>query len=543
MKKLLLASVASVVFAISSMALVPVDDLPKKAAYFTSWGQDKQAGDAFIRQANNSNLFEEAGNRIDALYLSFLRWDGLGNIKDDDLMFYSNDPTWKSGAYEDIRKIYASVNNGSVPGTRPKFIATFGGWTYAGMWDVMLDDATRETLARNLVALMGNKLGPAYNGYKDIVGFNIDGIEFDFERQVRISPALNDAFVKLVERIREIQTDSTVLREIGVSRSDVENDMIMLTTYHVGADPVECGTNPNLGPADGCSFVYEERSSHHGEVVRLLKNIEDKNLFDAYNIMLYDAGRTEVFHPEIAIDNYIKYLPPERVNGGITIKEQWGPTGNFTRSEALNHSFIKLFKEKGLNGYFTWSIGGATIDGVVNNSEEDINAHYRMAQVWENEIDAEPYEAEEFVASGTEFTVKTESILGQDHSLIQKDGKNYVIIGETSYEAGSDTVDEIPYIEIEEYTRNEWPGYASSNKLKHLCINGTRGLNAGELLGDKDYLYIKTRNARWCRSIDLPEASEAMRGKVIDVYRQSTWRTLVNGKTVPQWKYTRYNYK
>ena len=150
----------------------------------------------------------------------------------------------------------------------------------------------------------------------------------------------------LVEKVRELQHDTTFLTSIGVSLDSVKDDLVTLTTYHVAADPVKCGTNLQLGPDDGCSYVNENRSIHHGEDARLFSKLKGKNLFDAYNVMEYDAGRGVYFHPEVSIDNYLKYVPANRLLGGVTVKLQWGPDGNFTKTIDENAELINLYKSK-----------------------------------------------------------------------------------------------------------------------------------------------------------------------------------------------------
>ena len=473
-------------------------------------------------------------------------------------MLYDNDKYWDAETKKALTLMSDSAHT--------SIVATFGGWTYTGMWDILLDSGTRDTLARNIVALMAGYYGPVWSTSENRMtyiqtGLEIDGVDFDFERQTRISPELNDAFVDFIKLIREYQNDDSFLggpeltlngeyvpQTLGLTKNNNDENIkylamkektINVTMYHVGADPVECGADNTLGPDNGCSFVTEKRSIHHGETVRALKELGNTDLVDGWNIMLYDAGTSGTqFYPNVAIDNYKKYIPADKLNGGITIKSQWGPDGNFVQSMETNKGHIQLFRDKGLNGFFTWSIGG-----VPATSSQDFQQHTALHEAWEfPDRNGNKYEAQAWSSAGfSAIEPGTTSVSGQDHSVVSKDGKLYVVIGGTWYESGILSTN--PSIEKEVFTRDEWPGYSSPNRVNYLCKNGERDLNAVDLLGEKDYLHILTRNGRWCKNIDLPQASEEMKGKVIDIYRKSAWKTFVNGKAIPQWRVTRYIYK
>lgn len=416
-KNILLSSIVStVLLASSAMALAPVADLPKKVTYYAGLNQDDQVANAIANGAS-----------VDALIISFLRWDGFGNIKDDNEVIYSSG-TSGSNAYKELRKI-------QVDSPKTKMIASFGGYSYAGMWDVLLDDGIRENIAQNLVLIMGNKIGKYLGKPKPIPGLDIAGIDLDFERSIRMTPGLNDALVKLVKRVKKLQFDTSFLAKYNINPSSVQNDLISLTAYHVGADPVDCATNLQLGPDDACSFVSENRSLHHGEMTRLLEAMKEDNLFDFYNLMEYDAGKGSDFHPEISIDNFVNYVPANRILGGLSIKSQWGPNGNFVATRDENVQMLNLFKSKGLRGYFTWSTGGTY------ESAKDYKEFSYYSDVWENVIKNNSlYVPAEFNPMQNDNLGPTvESKLGRDHSIIEKNGKKYVVFGDTWYEAGVST--------------------------------------------------------------------------------------------------------
>jgi len=537
-KKLLFSGIlATTLLSSSAYALIAVDDLPDKGAYFTGWGQTEGAAQKFIDNARDTS-FSAPGSRINLFLLAFLRWDGLGYIKDDNAFVYSADPYWKSNAYKELRKIYTAVHDGTIPGKKTKFIVSFGGYSYAGMWDVLLEDDLRETLARNLVALMGGKIGKFWDGYKDIEGFSVDGIDLDFERSIRITPELNDALILLVERVRELQQDDIFLNNIGISKDSVKDDIITLTTYHVGVDPVNCTIDTNLGPSDGCSYVNDKRSIHNGEVTRLFEKIRNKNLFDLYNIMEYDAGQGKDFHPEVSIDNYLKYVPANRLLAGISIKEQWGPDGKFTRSRPENAGFINLYKSKNLRGFFIWSIGG-----IPKTPSEDIETHYYFAKVWENLIpNPTRYTPTSFQPTGAKIQMKTESILGRDHTEVSRNGKNYIVIGSTWYNTSSSGTASSSTINIESYTFLRWPGLMQ-NILTYSCPSSTNSLDVSSFMENRQEILIVSSDNNWCRDITIPKANEKMKGKIINVFRSSGADTRVNGNPIEKDKFTRYTYE
>ena len=538
MKKLLFSGILAITLLSSSAsALISIEDLPSKGVYYTGWGQTTKTAQKFIEKAQDATY---SGGGINLLQLAFLRWDGFGNIKDDGALIYSNDPYWKSNAYKELRKIYTATTNGTIAGRNIKFIVSFGGYSYAGMWDILLEDGLRENLAKNLVALMGNKIGKFWDGYKNLAGINIDGIEFDFERSIRITPELNDALVLLVKRMRELQNDKTFLNTIGVSSNSVKNDMIILTTYHTGVDPTNCSTDTNLGPSDGCSYVNDKRSIHSGEVTRLFENIKNKNLFDLYNIMEYDAGHAKDFHPEVSIDNYLKYVPANRLHAGISIKSQWSQDGKFTQTRSKNAGFIKLFKSKNLHGFFTWSIGG-----VPNSPTADIDKHYYLANVWENITqDSAYYTPASFQATGAKTKIKTISIPGRDHSVVSRDGKTYVVIGHTWYDTSTSEEYNSVTIHTTVYSSyKDYPDFYKRDVYFYACKDRTENLDVSSMIENRKRVVIITSDHNWCKNITIPEPSGKMRGKAINVYRTSGWDTKVNGKSIQRGKFTSYTYR
>ena len=152
-KKILLSSIiAASCYSANAAVLTPVEDLPSKVAYFTGWSQPANSADKFIANAQDNSATPGVG--IDQLNLAFLRWDAFGDIKDDSAFVY-NSGSWQSNAYKSIRTIYAAVHNGTITGKKTKFIVSFGGYSYAGMWDAILDEYTRGELAKKFGCING----------------------------------------------------------------------------------------------------------------------------------------------------------------------------------------------------------------------------------------------------------------------------------------------------------------------------------------------------------------------------------------------------
>ena len=107
----------------------------------------------------------------------------------------------------------------------------------------------------------------------------MDGIDFDFEKSVRITEAESQNLNSLVDLI------------LAHPKFDKSKKVLSLTTYHVGADPVNCG-DPTI--FDGCSYIEPSgRSGHCGEVISLLE--ASKNKFNQFNVMAYDAGQNFLY--------------------------------------------------------------------------------------------------------------------------------------------------------------------------------------------------------------------------------------------------------
>ena len=316
-------------------------------SYLTSWGG--------IGAGSVETLKDVKAN---TLLLSFGGWDANGNISSSDNIVSM--PTY------DPWYIQASAYSGwsGLKLARPgiKMMVAFGGETYESMWAYLASPQTRENLAQNLIKMLqtnypvyqknlkpeemtGQCLHTNWSGACDM-GVNqlagtvqLDGIDFDFEKVARLTPEENDNVLAVAKRVREL------LNASGSKK------LISLTTYHVGADPVECQSNT---VTENCSFTESSRSSHHGEVLPLLT--KGKDVFDFFNVMAYDAGPN--FKYDVAMANYARAVGDKsKIVIGQTINSQWGPEGRFVESRQTNVNRAGWQAENGYGGFFIWTLG------------------------------------------------------------------------------------------------------------------------------------------------------------------------------------------
>ncbi|ELA9196572.1 Ig-like domain-containing protein [Vibrio parahaemolyticus] len=317
------------------------DNPDRSISYLTSWGlNDYEA------------LFKSDG---DGYLLSFGKWDNSGNITISDGMLTPPDynPDWMPAQYLAWSTLKLDNQNATM-------MVAFGGQTYESIWSEISTPDSREAVATGLVDLVhtpfpvykknlkpeeieGECLATTPDGSCDyskyqLAGYvHIDGLDFDFEKSARITDKENQDLTALIKLIRE---------KVGNSK------VLSLTTYHVGADPVEC---MDANVFENCSYIEESgRSSHHGEVIELLK--ATKNDFDFFNVMTYDAGRNFLY--DVAMENYAEYIGDKsKIVLGNTINTQWAPDGNFVETRQNNLDRAKWQKDNGYGGFFMWTLG------------------------------------------------------------------------------------------------------------------------------------------------------------------------------------------
>ncbi|MGR5435116.1 Ig-like domain-containing protein [Vibrio owensii] len=318
-----------------------VDNPDRSISYLTSWGLN-----------DYEQLFNSEG---DGYLLSFGKWDASGNITISDGMLTPPDynPDWMPTQYLAWSTLKHDNENVTM-------MVAFGGQTYESIWSAISTPQSREAVATGLVDLVhtpfpvykknltpeemeGECLASKPDGSCDyskyqLAGYvHIDGLDFDFEKAARITDKENQDLTALIKLIRE---------KVGNTK------VLSLTTYHVGADPVEC---MDASVFENCSYIEPSgRSSHHGEVIDLLK--ATKNDFDFFNVMTYDAGRNFLY--DVAMANYAEYIGDKsKIVLGNTINSQWAPGGNFVETRQNNLDRAKWQKDNGYGGFFMWTLG------------------------------------------------------------------------------------------------------------------------------------------------------------------------------------------
>jgi hypothetical protein len=310
---------------------------PRSIAYLTSWNLPGNAPELLGK------------SKADAYMVSFAKWDENGHISssDDIIEMPADNPkriplgylTWTQTAH-------------FTPQTQ--MIISFGGQDYEGIWDSMGSKVHSEVIATNIAKLLMTDF-PVYQkalqpdcqeahckddaNYQLIGHTQLSGIDFDFEQASRLTLKQNQQLAFLARRVREL---------VG------ENKSVILTTYHVGADPLSCR---NSSVIKDCSFRELDRSSHHGEVLSLLQ--ATLGVFDFYNIMTYDAGRN--FDYKTSINNYLKIISNRsKLRLGMSINRQWGQFGGFVMPLDENLARAKWQAKQGYGGFFIWALGANT---------------------------------------------------------------------------------------------------------------------------------------------------------------------------------------
>ncbi|MGY4534932.1 hypothetical protein ACVW0Y_004085 [Pseudomonas sp. TE3786] len=426
---------------------------PHKIAYLTSWGLSDPAA------------LEKS--EVDTYILSFGQWDSNGNIS-------SSDNLVTAPPYNDywLPPGYTAWTNLKRNNPQRKIMLAFGGQTYESIWSYITTPEAREILAQNIVALL-TKDFPVYtkgltasqlsgdclssnwdgicnlNNYQKAGTVQIDGVDFDFEKAARITPEESANLLALAMRIKALAP---------------ANKIMSLTTYHVGADPVECA---NSGVVENCSYIETDRSAHHGEVSDLL--VQSKNLFNFFNVMTYDAGKN--FKYQVALQNYANKVGDKtKVVLGNTINAQWAPTGPFVETDENNNARAKWQAQNGFGGLFVWNFGA--------NSQQ---------------------------LSMAEQVAKT----------------NAMIAAMSSTDTAADLV---PPVTPTPVTPTEVTPAARKELITLTSDSDIRSANVGALLQTYKSISVITRDGAWTGSFVLP-ASGVAEGSVFKFQRAASWPT------------------
>jgi len=311
-----------------------------KMAYLTSWG------------LSNPEVLEQS--KINTYMLSFGQWDAQGVISTSDGI--ASVPEYN--AYF-MSPAYITWTNLKFNNPQRKMIISFGGQAYESIWSYISTPEQRQAVAKNLAALLtqnfpvysknlspsqqvGDCLSMNWDGscnfatYQSAGTVQLDGIDFDFEKAARLTDEEGANLLDLATRVKALIPS---------------NKLMSLTTYHVGADPVNCADNT---VTENCSFVESSRSAHNGEVIKLLE--DSKNVFNFFNAMTYDAGNA--FKYQVAMQNYAQHVGSKaKVLVGTSNNQQWASTGPCTETQANNVQRAKWASENGYGGFFIWALG------------------------------------------------------------------------------------------------------------------------------------------------------------------------------------------
>ncbi|CAM3562659.1 hypothetical protein BS639_21090 [Rouxiella silvae] len=332
-------------------------DQNRTISYLTSWGLPHGA------RADLENT------KVDTFLLSFGKWDAEGNINSSDKII--DIPPYNPWSLDN--NAYETWTTLKLDHPEKKMMVAFGGQNDEIIWSYITSQVQREKLANSLVNLLKTDYPVYKKGLKpeemqgeclskDDKGtcqmnhnqkagtVQLDGIDFDFEKAARLTPEENNNLLKLSQRIRQLLGPNS-------------KKMLSLTTYHVGADPIECST----ADSKDCSYV---NSDHSGEVLPLLS--KSKGVFDFYNVMAYDAGHN--FKYKVAMSNYAKALGDKsKLILGTTINKQWAPGGNFAESKENNLERAKWQAQNQYGGFFVWTLGSNTEQMNMEHQVEYIN--------------------------------------------------------------------------------------------------------------------------------------------------------------------------
>lgn len=315
----------------------------RRISYLTSWGNELES----------ANKITEA-SLADGYLLGFGQWNANGEILGSDGIL--NEPVYNPTIMPVSYLTWTNLKHNSGA----SILLALGGETYQDLWKYMDDALTRAAIANNLVELLA-KTFPVYKRfasvaelagdcqklYNDgscdmrayqIVGHvSLDGLDFDYETSARLTPEQNANLELIIDLIRN---------QIGFG-----SKVLCLTTYHVAADPVSCSSDNVL---EGCSYIENGRSAHHGEALDLLSSAKYK--FDFFNVMAYDAGTNFLYG--VALENYGDAIENKaKVVLGNTINPQWSSTGTFVETRENNLQRVSYQKNNGFGGFFSWTLG------------------------------------------------------------------------------------------------------------------------------------------------------------------------------------------
>lgn len=303
------------------------DSAPKYIVYWASWvTQDLNAIAGSMEDVTTFNL-------------------AFANIDPLSLQMVGSDQMLVPGYW-----VYDRWAHYKLDHPKSNVLVAIGGASYGAIWSNTLTDANAVTIAQNVAKAINKKTPVCRNVWEDctvsgkendIVGYiNLDGIDLDVEYEGRITDQQAANVVKFIQALRQAMPDKK----------------ISLTGLSVAADPASC----QYQASSQCSFVG---SQHSGELIPVLQKVG--NIIDNVNVMAYDAGKNYPY--QIAVQNYVQYVTPNKVILGLDLETQWDPVQRFLESEQeLKNRVVWTTHNGKIGGAMVWALGASSGYGLTD---------------------------------------------------------------------------------------------------------------------------------------------------------------------------------
>ncbi|WP_019614687.1 glycosyl hydrolase family 18 protein [Psychromonas ossibalaenae] len=300
--------------------------------YWTSWG----TSDAEM------SLLTDKTNTINLAFAQVI--DDFTVIGSDSLLQYRGENTPEVVDWVDASYLNWTSKKYHSPETN--VVLSFGGATYNAMWDLLKDTNNVESFSNALIDITHEKF-PVY--LKNDIGsytkqgyVTLDGVDIDIE------PAGMEKDEVWSENIAQ------TINHYSTNNGD---KIIMLTGMHTAGDDPSCQNVSSF--EQGCS--YPAGTHYAGGLTKVLSSIKDNNIdLTSYQVMAYDAGIQGVDYDwKIALSNLEQYLDADKIILGVSIGEQWGPTGRFIESMETIKAKTLEQQALGYGGVMVWAVGAA----------------------------------------------------------------------------------------------------------------------------------------------------------------------------------------
>lgn len=285
----------------------------KFAIYYGGWG-----GDAF-------NLNTRLPSNVTSVILSFANITANLQVDTSVSGWLTNIPAPNTR----MQPTYVNwtVYKNNHPNT--KVLLAIGGATFSAIWNSVLTPANADAMAKSIADVV-NRPYPVYKSDMsypaDLIGnVYIDGVDLDVETGGRLSSQVSSNVALLTTNLKKYLNSGKLITFAGFS---------------VGADPNN-------------SQCTVPTSIHCGEDIPLLQSVG--TLFDWVNLMAYDAGQeyaTSLY--KVALANYAKYLPKEKILLGLDVQAQWPGFTETAQQLAVKAAWQK---QNGYGGAMFWGVG------------------------------------------------------------------------------------------------------------------------------------------------------------------------------------------